>query len=214
MHIQNTTDGHNEKLKSSPSKRKVFLFSGLLAVVLFAGATYYYNLFGAYAAYVYVFKTERVPSGATMYISNEVINAHDGATAILALRMIRPMTNREVEKDILPKLDSNAKVAALKIAGDPSMKPHLQMMDVFYDTGKMRKNHYFILGKYVETKVLPMVDRDSRSYLTTVYVLDPDNTCFEDPHFVTQMPVGYTYADSFTYVAPTYASTNPPILSK
>ena len=201
---------NNTPLKNKRKKKLYWVIGGASFLLLIA-AIWFFNLFGSHAYYVYVFKTEDIPEGANLYVSQRIINEHIENSTLLALKMIRPMSIREVEENVL--YSEAEKTRALRIASDPSLKPYLIVsMYTVFEIWHMQKDHNFTLGKYSATLMLPMVYLNTHRRLVTVYEIEPNEKYFQDGGISSEIPIGYVLANKLAYIDPPAAHSTPPVV--
>jgi|GEM_PF-5292219 len=200
----------NKPKVSNTRKRKIILFLGTAAVAVTVGFFYYFNILGFYAAYIYVFKTDRFAPYSVVYLSDAIVNKGTG-DGILVMRLIRPIRENEIENKLL--YTEEDKITALRIAEDNSFKPYLKNTSTFYNIKDMETNKHFTLGRYLDTKILPVNYSSSETHMATYYVTKPDNKYLKYD-VMPNLPVGYVYADSLVYIDPFFASPNSPVIHK
>ncbi|QHS56067.1 hypothetical protein GWR56_11175 [Mucilaginibacter sp. 14171R-50] len=174
-------------------------------IVLAIGLLIYLNFQRLYAVYIYTFKTEGFERGDKVYASNASIGSKNKETAIAALRMIRPMTEEEV-KDII-MMSPDQRMLFLKVARNPNSKPYLTYLMSYFDTKEILKSKVTVLGEYqaaLITRLKPL--NQDKLYYATFYALKPNKKIYRFEFSNTELPDGYTLADSLVYVDPFFAS--------
>lgn len=191
----------NQSKKSKFLLRVVYISITVLAI----GLLIYFNFNRLYAVYIYTFKTEKFDQGDKIYASNAAINPRDKETVVAALRMIRPMTEEEI-KDII-MMSPDQRMRFLKVARNHSSKPYLIYLMSYFDTKEILKSKVTVLGEYqaaLITRLKPL--NQGKLYYAAFYALKPNKKIYHFEFSNTELPDGYTLADSLVYVDPFFAT--------
>lgn len=180
--------------------------SGYAAIIfLAAGLLIFFNFNKLYAAYIYTFKTEKFERGDKVYASNALIDTKSKETVVAALRMIRPMTEKEI-KDII-MMSRDQRMRFLKVARNPNSKPYVTYLMSYFDTKEIYKTKITVIGEYETksfTRLRPL--NQNKIIYGTFYALKPNKKTYRFQFSDAELPEGYTLADSLVYVDPFFAT--------
>lgn len=169
------------------------------------GLLIYLNFNRLYAVYIYTFKTEKFERGDKVYASNALIDPQDKETIISTLQMIRPMTEEEIKNIILMSPDQRKRF--LKVARNPNSKPYVTYLNSYFHINENYKIKVTVIGEY-EATILTRLKYPTReeTFYAAFYAIKPNKKVYRDQFSSSEIPDGYTLADSLVYVDPFFAT--------